>query len=91
MTTMTRSKDYLFTADLQDAESMLRIEEARVRAKRINAFAKADGDVRRVRIDVKPRLGKNNPNAHLYRGNRCYTVLMKHGKQFDVYVRWSLS
>jgi hypothetical protein len=84
---MRTSKDYLFTAYLEDSDSMLRIEEARNRAKFLNAQLKRENCNRRVRIDVKPRLGDNNPNSDQYRGRRCYTVLMEHGFHFDVYQR----
>lgn len=85
--TKRTSKDYLFTAYLEDSESMLRLEEARHRAKFLNARLKLEGSNRRVRIDVKPRLGNDSPYRDYYRGRGCYTVLIEHGAHFDVYQR----
>lgn len=38
------------------------------------------------RVCVKYRLGKNNPNAHLYHGRSCYSVLKAHAQHADVYI-----
>ncbi len=80
-----RTDAYLFTASLDCVEDMMRIEDVRSIAKVINKGYRANNRDKRVQITLKPRLGKNSPYRHLYRGRRCYTVLMEHASHIDVY------
>jgi hypothetical protein len=52
--------------------------------------------VERSRVVVRPRLGKNNIHAHLYRVGgplhryTAQTIRPEHGTRFDVYLTYSL-
>jgi hypothetical protein len=52
--------------------------------------------VYRYRVTIKPRLGKNNSYAHLYRvggklhRNSSQTIRPEHGHHFDVYLHCNL-
>ena len=58
-----------------------------------NACLKLKGSDKRYRLQVRPRLGKNNPNRHLYAlGGRLhrYTsqdIKREHGTRFDMYLQ----
>ena len=86
---MKRSSSYEFTVSTADHQS---IGVLRAYAKRVNSFRNSDGDDRRLRVKVRPRLGRNNPNAHLYaKGGPLYrwcsmNIRKEHGTRFDVYL-----
>lgn len=95
------STDYLFTVtDLNDeriAEAKLTarfkgieesIQEMIAKHKGLHVLYK-----RRYRVIIRGRLGKDNPNAHLYRvGGKYYRsssqdIRHEHATRFDVYLR----
>ena len=88
-TAMKRSSSYEFTVSTADHQS---IGVLRAYAKRVNSFRNSDGDDRRLRVKVRPRLGQNNPNARLYaKGGPLYrwcsmNIRKEHGTRFDVYL-----
>ena len=58
-----------------------------------NACLKLGGSDKRYRLQVRPRLGKNNPNRHLYaRYGRLWRmssqdIRREHGQRFDLYLQ----
>ena len=95
------STDYLFTVtELNDeriAEAKLNdlfmgiedsIQEMNAKQKCLHVLYK-----RRYRVIIRGRLGKDNPNAHLYRvGGKYYRsssqdIRHEHATRFDVYLR----
>lgn len=82
---ITRTPNYVFTADPLSAADMLRIQELKDCVKRSNKLATKN---EKQRVSVKPRLGKNSPFAHLYAGTNHMpqTIKMEHGSRFDVYI-----
>ncbi len=88
-TAMKRSSSYEFTVSTADHRS---IGILRAYAKMVNSFRNRDGDDRRLRVKVRPRLGQNNPNARLYaKGGPLYrwssmNIRKEHGTRFDVYL-----
>ena len=57
-----------------------------------NACLKLKGSDKRYRLQVRPRLGKNNPNKHLYAKHgplwrySSQDIRREHGARFDMYV-----
>jgi hypothetical protein len=83
-----RSNAYQFTVSKDDADGFELIEMLKTDIRELNS--KHDS---KFRVVLKARLGKNNPNADLYRlrrrmGNRnaYQTIQMCHGSRFDVYI-----
>ena len=74
------SPDYVMTVATADDTGLVNYRNA-------IAVMNANSDSK-YRVDVKPRLGKDNPNAGFYKNKRSYhTIRMEHGSHFDVYVR----
>ena len=86
---MTRSPSYEFTVDAADHKS---IDILRRYARATNVLRSGTDDDRRIRVCVRPRLGRNNPNAHLYAvGGPLHRlssqdIRPEHGTRFDVYL-----
>ena len=103
-----RSGDYLCTLDANDPRLAETIAIAKANIKEFNAKRRAyeeanpkfvewswSGKQRvkeRAVLRVRGRLGKNNPNAHLYRrGGKLHTwtsqdIRPEHSLRFDIYV-----
>jgi hypothetical protein len=85
-----RSTAYLGTLTTYD-ESYIKAIRAQVAFQ--NACLKLGGSDKRYRLQVRPRLGKNNPARHLYaRGGKYhrYTsqdIRREHGSRFDLYLQ----
>lgn len=78
---MMRSDNYRFTVEtLDDA----RLAELRAFVSYTNSIREPGADRRRV--SVRPRLGKNNPYAFMYRGRYQRSIRRSHAKHFDIYV-----
>ena len=88
-TAMKRSSSYEFTVGAADHKS---IDILRRYARATNILRSGTDDDRRLRVKVRPRLGRNNPNAHLYaKGGPLYrwssmNIRAEHGTRFDVYL-----
>lgn len=80
------SDAYRFTVCLKSRKGFDELDELKAEVRELNKKLKAQGSKHLKRVCVKARLGYNNPNAHLYRGQYCYTVKMEHGQHADVYV-----
>jgi hypothetical protein len=97
---MERTSSYSFTTESVNDP---RIDNLRMLAKVYNATAKLNeiravmaGEklryVTRHQVIVRPRLGKDNPNAPLYRRggslhrSSSQTIRPEHGTRFDVYL-----
>ena len=98
---MRRSTDYAFTttdpndsrfADLKLRARIMGMENKILELKHPNTVSMRGFTVR-YRVVVRGRLGKNNPNAHLYRrGGSLYRstsqdIRHEHATRFDVYLR----
>jgi len=89
----TRTDSYIFTADVISANDMISIETIRktvsVSNKLARRNAKWSGKTPTLyRVCLKGRLGKNNPDAIIYRIKRDYqTIKLKHARYIDVYVQ----
>ena len=81
MSNVRRSQDYLYTITDLSASNPDLIKSRAVVKEHNTMYPSA-----KLRISVKYRLGKNNPNAHLYRGRYCYSVLKEHAQHADVYM-----
>ena len=89
-TAMKRSSSYEFTVSTADHQS---IGILRAYAKMVNDIRKTlRGEDRRLRVKVRPRLGRNNPHAHLYavggplKRYSSQNIRKEHGTRFDVYL-----
>jgi len=99
---MKRTSAYLFTTDKLEHVDMdmvrrdARIKTLMQRAKELQQESET-GKVlpyrKSYRVVVRGRLGKNNPNAHLYRQGgplkrySCQEIRHEHSQRFDVYLR----
>lgn len=88
-TKMKRSDTYQFTVDSPTDE---RIKNIRRWVKFDNLFLTYKNADHRFRVKVRPRLGRNNPNAHLYAvGGHLHRfssqdIRPEHGTRFDIYL-----
>lgn len=83
---------------IDQARKRARIRNAEQKLKEVAGAVKAQKYfdkyyVTRYRVVVRPRLGKNNPHAHLYRvggslhRSSSQTIRKEHGTRFDVYIQ----
>jgi hypothetical protein len=98
-----RTDSYIFTADPLSANDMQQIEIVRktvaVSNKLARQSAKWKGEKPAIyRVTLKGRIGRNNPDAHIYRNKTTYwgrkgdyqSIKLEHAQRIDVYVqrRW---
>jgi hypothetical protein len=79
------SNDYRFTVDLNNSEDVQHLNNLK---KFVSAHNKRYKHLQ-LRVALKGRLGKDNPNAVKYRGkgwNAYQTIRKADAKHFDVYV-----
>jgi len=81
MSTTHHSSSYIDTVSLKTQDGLDQLARARKIVSRFNK----ECDVK-FRINVCPRLGKNNPNAYLYHGTSHPTIEMKHGVTACLYI-----
>jgi hypothetical protein len=89
---MRNSANYLMTLNPNSETDMQKLSDLRNRVKLINynnlikeSYNPNLGKVR-VRVSVRPRLGRNNPAASLYSRQYIRSILLKHAQRLDVYV-----
>ena len=86
---------YLTVTDLNDPrlaalKHQVRINNAANRLARVTE--NYTGSYRRERVTIYPRLGKNNPNRHLYavggllHRSSSQRIRKEHGTRFDIYL-----
>ena len=86
---MRHSGNYIGTLSSYDEA---KIGAARAEIAIRNALSKLKGSDKRWRLRVRPRLGKNNPNKHLYAKHgplwrySSQDIRREHGARFDMYV-----
>ena len=98
-----RTDSYIFTADPLSVLDMQQIELVRKTVATSNKLARRDAKWRGekpviYRVCLKARIGKNNPNADIYRNKQTYwgrmgnyqSIKLEHAQRIDVYVqrRW---
>ncbi len=81
---MRTSKYFNFSGNPKNQDDLDRLHGLRIGASKRNKH-RIYGS--RVRVCVKPRLGKNSPYRHLYNRISRQTVKWEHAATFDVYVR----
>lgn len=94
---MKRTSSYLGTLPYETAADRIEVTNAiagtRDFVKYMNARLKSDGSNLRYRLVARGRLGKNNPNAHLYRrGGPLFTytsqvIKTEHATRLDLYLQ----
>lgn len=73
------SKAYIGTYHVDSASDMIHLDELK------RAFKAAKSPL--MRMCIKPRLGKNNPNRHNYpKFGQHLTIHMAHAQRYDVYI-----
>jgi len=88
---MTRTSAYFCTLSRHGAEE--KIATIRDVVTKQNLLNRLTGSPRRVRLVIRPRLGRGSPFKHLYaRGGPLYrvssqTIKREHGSRFDLYLR----
>ena len=80
---MARTENYRFTIDSLDDP---KLEQLREFVSFTNSTRQPGTDRRRV--SIRPRLGKKNPFAFMYRGRYQRSIKRSHAKYFDIYVHW---
>jgi hypothetical protein len=85
------SKSYQFTADVNDINSMFRIHELRNHIKSVNQLSRdsVEGRGMEYRVEVRGRLGKNNPAYEAsYKNTRNGTsyIRLEDATRLDVYI-----
>lgn len=93
---MSRASSYICTLSTYDEEKIAAIRDMVAKTNLLNRLVDRrdiyDRPVR-YRLMVRPRLGRNNPHAHLYRpGGRYYRlssmdIRREHGARFDLYLQ----
>ena len=81
-----RSNSYQFTADVNDINSMFKIYELRNTIKSVN---KISPNGQKFRVEVRGRLGKNNPAYEAqYKRHRNGTsyIHLENATRLDVYI-----
>lgn len=101
-----RTDSYIFTADPMSVNDMQQIAIVRktvaVSNKLARQRAKWTGEKPTIyRVCLKARLGRNNPDADIYRNKKTYwgrkgdyqSIKLEHAQRIDVYVqrRWDYS
>jgi hypothetical protein len=88
-----RSSAYQFTYYKDDKDGLKKLKKLRKTISKFNALELETWKYKHVakvkyRVTIKPRLGKDNPNAVMYKNRRvAQTIKMEHGAYFDVYVQ----
>ena len=91
----TRSKAYICTLSTYDEEKIAAIRDMVAKTNLLNRLVdRRDIYERpvRYRLEIKPRLGRNSPHAHLYRlGGPLHRyssqrIKTEHGQRFDLYL-----
>ena len=80
---MARSDAYRFTVTSLDDP---RLAELREFVSYTNSIREPGTERRRV--SIRPRLGKKNPYAFMYRCQYQRSIKRSHAKHFDIYVHW---
>jgi hypothetical protein len=87
---MTRTSSYICTLSKYD-EPMIKSIRAQVAFK--NACLRLKGSSNQYTLRIRPRLGKDNPNRHLYAlGGPLHRlssqdIKREHGTRFDLYLQ----
>jgi hypothetical protein len=87
---MKRTQAYAFTIKTLEDNRLLKLrEEVKTHNKIERKFNSHGYNIRPsiLRVCVKARLGKNNPNRILYKYDHGNGVKLEHGTRFDVYVQ----
>lgn len=89
--TNRRSKSYIDTVGNYEP-ALEYVDVVRNTVRKVNDQLKSSGSFDRYRVVLRGRLGKNNPNALLYRrGGKLYrwssiTIRPEHASHFDIYI-----
>lgn len=95
-----RTDSYVFTADPLSVNDMQQIEIVRKTVAVSNKMARRDAKWKGekpviYRVTLKGRIGRNNPDAHIYRNKITYwgrkgdyqSIKLEHAQRIDVYVQ----
>lgn len=96
----TRTDSYIFTADPLSSNDMQQIQLVRKTVAASNKIARRNakwsGKTPTIyRVCLKARIGKNNPDAHIYREKVTFwgrkgdyqSIKLEHAQRIDVYVQ----
>jgi len=72
-----RTSNYIATINMKDPEDLKWLEYFRKNTKIVNKYYRNNQEEKQIRVSLKHRLGKNNPNRSKYNFRRQSNVWIK--------------